>query len=173
MFAQSNIEDRIFAQEFQDEFWPAWPVKKAKLEAEKAYIRARRGDKFGRIPSRSKASIMKALSQFRVEVSRTDPKFIPRAATWLNQGRDMDLLHDAPTTIQPIISPAWNGHQPLIERIMRKPLGELWPLGESEPEFEGDTLTCVTAANPFKANEIRRKFGMTLATAFPAVRIKP
>jgi hypothetical protein len=45
MSAQSNIEDRIFAQEFQDEFWPSWPVKTAKLAAEKAYIRARRGDK--------------------------------------------------------------------------------------------------------------------------------
>ena len=173
MAHQNSILDDLFRQEFIDEFWPKWPVKKAKLEAERAYIKARKGDKFGRVPSRSKESIMAALAVFRVEVSRTDPRYIPRAATWLNQGRDLDELPlAAAPKKEPIVNPGWNGHTRDLERLLRRPMGDLWPLSDAVPVFQGDVLVEIRAGAKFKASEIRRKYGIELEERYPGLKIE-
>lgn len=62
-----------------EEFWQIYPRKVGKLQAQKAFAVATK-----KTPA---AAIIAKLKTYKFS---DDPKFIPHAATWLNQGRWMD-----------------------------------------------------------------------------------
>jgi uncharacterized protein YdaU (DUF1376 family) len=70
---------------FTDEFYPAYPNKKGKTVAETAYKRTiDKGVKH--------EDIMAGLNRFLADIklNKTEKRFIPHPATWLNQGRWAD-----------------------------------------------------------------------------------
>ena len=76
-----------------DEFWDAYPRKVSKASAQKAYIHAIRNT----TPEVVMRGLQLAIAMWRQ--NQQDPKFIPHAATWLNNGRweDEPLTPLAPT----------------------------------------------------------------------------
>lgn len=88
------------------EFWSNYPRKVAKKAALKAWRNARK--------EASKEDIIAGGIFYAVLSSREDPRFIPHAATWLNQGRWADeTMIDEPEPTKPPTSnwePCGNCH---------------------------------------------------------------
>lgn len=78
-----KVERAALALEFKDRFWPAYPRRDAKVDAEKAFTKAR-----GKVELEPMLAALE-----RQKRIWTDPKFVPYAATWLNGERWLD---DAP-----------------------------------------------------------------------------
>jgi len=81
----TNTKEDTKANTYSDNFemfWKLYPRKVGKFNAAKAFTKATSISFFD--------DIMKALLIFMKENERTEPQFIPHAATWLNQKRFLD-----------------------------------------------------------------------------------
>lgn len=74
----SAVQDSIPPDGF-DEFWRAYPLRKARQAAERAYLKARNGG------ARAE-QILEGARRYGSERSREDPKYTKHPATWLNGG---------------------------------------------------------------------------------------
>lgn len=80
--------DLTALQAFETVFWPAYPRKIGKFEARKAWARLRLKDE----DQDSLDAIMAGLARYIADEWEPDrPRFIPHAATWLNQHRWEDF----------------------------------------------------------------------------------
>lgn len=164
MSAQLDIENELFKGEFRESFWPAYPRKVGKVEAEKAYLKARRGDKRNGICSRSQAAIMDALASYKLETSSTKIEYVLHAASWLNKRRDADVDLLRPEKPQAVNThPSWNGSREILERqIQPKDFGGYFAL----LEFRAGPPPVIVCPTQFMADHVARKFQFPLIRAF-------
>lgn len=72
-----SVKKNAFDLDF-DSFWSAYPKKRDKAAAQRAYKRVRKTVEHDKI--------MAGLERYRDEVAGKDPKFTKHPATWLNAG---------------------------------------------------------------------------------------
>ena len=90
-----------------DLFWSRYPRRVGKLAAMKAYQRA--------LLMATPDEIVAGVETYRQHLPE-DVKFVPHAATWLNQGRWMDEYDALP---QPERQPTKPAHQPYVPLRLR------------------------------------------------------
>lgn len=97
MAAMRAATDASLSDEFENQFWPAYPRKVGKNAALTTYRRVRRGGV-------TVDDVMAGLRRFVQEKANTEARFIAHASTWLNAGR----WADEPDPVQAGTS----GHRP-------------------------------------------------------------
>jgi hypothetical protein len=91
------VTDASLADEFENQFWPAYPRRVGKNAALASYRRVRRGGV-------TVEELMAGVRRFAQEKANTEARFIAHASTWLNGGRWMDEP-DPTTTTTPSSGP--------------------------------------------------------------------
>jgi len=85
------VTDASLSDEFENQFWPAYPRKVGKNAALTTYRRVRRHGV-------TVEELMTGLHRFVQEKANTETRFIAHASTWLNGGRWMDDPESTATT---------------------------------------------------------------------------
>lgn len=116
-----------------NEFWAAYPKRKAKDAARKAFDRA-----LDRIPGDALATILAGIE--RAMPGWDDPKFIPHPASWLNAGC-WDDDPPAPRTLSPRQAndrqPSADAKHEARQANLARALGAIDALAERQPEPPG------------------------------------
>ena len=120
-----------------DTFWKSYPRKVAKSNAQKAYAKALKSAKD---PGALAQTILTALDTHKKldQWLRDDGKYIPHAATWLNQQRWADEVSPAPTTSpSPATSMTTATHQGLPMTLRERCEDAIWAkLVEVTPDID-------------------------------------
>ena len=105
--------ERAFA-----EFWDLYPLKKAKVAAEKAYAKA--------LKSATSEEVLAGLRAQLPRMTQGDPKFIPHPTTWLNQGRWADEQEPTSTRGPLSTAPTALPGETEYDRRLRERIPEGW-----------------------------------------------
>lgn len=86
--AKKLSRDAEFGREFEDTFWPAYPIKQGKQPALNAFVKARRKTGLD--------VIMAGLARYKESLKRPNPPSTKYAQGWLNDQRWNDQFPDVP-----------------------------------------------------------------------------
>jgi hypothetical protein len=84
------MTDASLSDEFENQFWPAYPRKVGKHAALAVYRRVRR-------KGATVDDVMAGVHRFAAEKAHTEARFIAHPATWLNAGRWLDTPEEDPS----------------------------------------------------------------------------